>query len=324
MLSFLQAKGANGAPRKSNTKQQTSTSPSEPKVSPGNKRPSGGGRTKGERGGKKAKKTEIKEEQEEKTTASGGQRPKNSKRRSIASKISYKEESNSEGENDEGGLSDEEEFKMSSEEEDSAESEHEAKSTKKGKRRGKADETISKSRAAQKRKSGGGKQRVKEEEQDSEENEEDCEVGEGTPSNVTKSGSGKKKAGPGEDEWLEVYLEKTSSWVCVDVEHGVDLPHLCSQNATAPVTYVLSVDGDGFVKDLGRKYDPTWMTSSRKRRVDDEWWEETLEPFLGPEDERDRKEDKEVTSSSVQYYVLYVFKLKKFPSASKQLPVSTH
>lgn len=193
---------------------------------------------------------------------------------------------------------------MSSEEGDSAESENEAKSTKKGKRRGKADATISKSRAAQKRKSGGGKQLVKEEEQDSEENEEDCEVGEGTPSNASKRRSGKKKAGPGEDEWLEVYLEKTSSWVCMDVEHGVGLPHLCSQNATVPVTYVLSVDGDGFVKDLGRKYDPTWMTSSRKRRVDDEWWEETLEPFLGPEDERDRKEDKEVTSCSVQYYVL--------------------
>lgn len=276
-----------------------------PKVSPGSKRPSGGGRTKGDRGGKKAKRTEIKEEQEEKTAASGGQRPKNSKRRSIASKISYKEESNSEEENDEGGLSDEEEFKMSSEEEDSGESENEANSAKKGKRRGKADATISKSRTTEKRKSGGGKQLVKEEEQDSEENEEDCEVREGTPSNVTKRRSGKKKVGPGEDEWLEVYLEKTSSWVCLDVEHGVGLPHLCSQNATAPVTYVLSVDGDGFVKDLGRKYDATWMTSSRKRRVDDEWWEETLEPFLGPEDERDRKEDKEVTLCSVQYYVSY-------------------
>lgn len=107
------------------------------------------------------------------------------------------------------------------------------------------------------------------------------------------------------DEWLEVYLEKTSSWVCVDVEHGVAQPHLCSRNATAPMTYVVSVDGDGFVKDLGRKYDPTWMTSSRKRRVDEEWWEETLEPFLGPEDERDRKEDKEVKQRT-SLYCLFV------------------
>uniref|UniRef100_A0A8C4DPP9 Xeroderma pigmentosum, complementation group C n=1 Tax=Dicentrarchus labrax TaxID=13489 RepID=A0A8C4DPP9_DICLA len=240
------------------------TSSPEPKVSPGTKRPAGGGKTRGDRGGKKAKRKEIKEEdeeEEEKIITSGGQRPKNSKRRSIASKVSYKEESNSEGENEEKGLSDEEEFQATSEEEDSADSESEAKSTKK--------------------KTGTGKSKAK-------------VTNKGTTSNGTKRRSGKKKEGLGADEWLEVYLEKTSTWICVDVEHGVGMPQLCSQNATAPVTYVVSVDGDGFLKDLGRKYDPTWMTSSRKRRVDEEWWEETLEPFLGPEDERDKKEEKEL------------------------------
>lgn len=124
--------------------------------------------------------------------------------------------------------------------------------------------------------------------------EEDADEEEGAAGNGTKRRSGRKNDGPRADEWLEVYLVKTSSWVCVDTERGVGMPHLCSQNATAPITYVVSVDGDGFVKDLGRKYDPTWLTSSRKRRVDEEWWEETLQPFLGPEDERDMKEEKEV------------------------------
>lgn len=253
-MSFIQGKGAKtspGAPKKSSTSQETSkTTSSKPKVSSGTKRPAGEGKVKGDRGGKKAKKKEIKEEdeEEEKALTSGGQRPKNSKRRSIASKVSYKEESNSEGEQEEEGLSDEE-FQATSEE-DSEDSEGGAKSTK-------------------------GKK------------------GKGKSKNTAKRG-GKKKEGPGADEWLEVYLEKTSSWVCVDVEHGVGMPHLCSKNATAPVTYVVSVDGDGFVKDLGRKYDPTWLTSTRKRRVDEDWWEETLEPLLGPEDERDRREDKEV------------------------------
>uniref|UniRef100_A0A8C4DQC6 Xeroderma pigmentosum, complementation group C n=1 Tax=Dicentrarchus labrax TaxID=13489 RepID=A0A8C4DQC6_DICLA len=276
-MTHVGAKTAAGAPGKSNKGQGTSkTSSPEPKVSPGTKRPAGGGKTRGDRGGKKAKRKEIKEEdeeEEEKIITSGGQRPKNSKRRSIASKVSYKEESNSEGENEEKGLSDEEEFQATSEEEDSADSESEAKSTKK--------------------KTGTGK-KVKEENQEWEEEGEDEEDEEGTTSNGTKRRSGKKKEGLGADEWLEVYLEKTSTWICVDVEHGVGMPQLCSQNATAPVTYVVSVDGDGFLKDLGRKYDPTWMTSSRKRRVDEEWWEETLEPFLGPEDERDKKEEKEL------------------------------
>lgn len=296
-ISFLQAKGARtsaGAPEKSNTSKESSkTNSPEPKISPGTKRPAGGRTIKGDVGGKKAKKKEKDEEEEKKVVVSGGQRPKNSKRRSVASKVSYKEESNSEGEED-GGLSDEDEFQATSED-DSEDSESGVKSKKGNKGKGKAKGTHSRNTAAPKRRSSGGKKQVKDEE-DGDLEEEEEEGGEGTTSNGTKRRSGAKREGPGADEWLEVYLEKTASWVCVDVDHGVGVPQLCYRNATTPVTYVVSVDGDGFVKDLGKKYDPTWMTSSRKRRVDDDWWEETLEPFLGPEDEKDIKEDKEVTS----------------------------
>lgn len=284
---FLQDKAAAAAtPAKSDTKQETSKrSPSESKVSPGNKRPSAGGKSKGGSGGKRAKKAEVKEEETAK--GPGGQRPKNSKRRSVASKVSYKEDSDSDGEQ----LSDKEFEAKSEEEEDSTDSESEAKSRKQktGKARGKQKGTVEK-----KRSSSGDKKSAQDEDQEGEEDDDFEEDRGATRGGKAKPRNSKKREGPGLDEWLEVYLEKTSSWVCVDVEHGVAVPQLCSRNATAPMTYVVSVDGDGFVKDLGRKYDPTWMTSSRKRRVDEEWWEETLEPFQGPEDERDRKEDKEV------------------------------
>uniref|UniRef100_A0A672G143 Xeroderma pigmentosum, complementation group C n=1 Tax=Salarias fasciatus TaxID=181472 RepID=A0A672G143_SALFA len=264
------------------------TNSPEPTVSPGTKRPAAGGKVSGERGGKKAKRKEKKGGDEEEPAApSGGQRPKNTKRRSVASKVSYKEESNSEGENEEeGGLSDEE-FEAASDD-DSDDFESSSKDTKGKKGKGKGKSKVSS--VASKRRSSGGKKQQEEKEWEEEEEEEET-TGNGE---VGKRKSGNKKKGPGADEWLEVYLEKTSSWVCVDVEHGVGVPHLCSRNATAPVTYVVSVDDDGFVKDLGKKYDPTWMTSSRKRRVDEEWWEETLQPFLGPEDEKDKKEDKEL------------------------------
>lgn len=223
------------------------------------------------------------EKDEEKSLTLAGQKPKNSKRRSIASKVSYKEESCSGA--DETPVSDDD-FQVASGDECSVDSENEARSTKKaaGKRKSKSDRT--KHNTAQKQQGGKPKQ---------EEEEEEVDEGAGTAiRNGAKRRSGQKKGGPGDDEWLEVYLTKTSSWVCVDVDHGIGKPHLCSQNATSPVTYVVSVDGDGFLKDLGRKYDPTWMTLSRKRRVDEDWWEETLTPFMGPEDEKDKKEEKEV------------------------------
>uniref|UniRef100_A0A3Q2XL55 Xeroderma pigmentosum, complementation group C n=1 Tax=Hippocampus comes TaxID=109280 RepID=A0A3Q2XL55_HIPCM len=262
----------------SHTSQWDTSSP-EKKVSPGSKRSAERAKIDGDRGGKKAKRKPSQGEEEEgaeKMMSPGGPRPKNSKRRSIASKVSYREESNSDSEEE---LSDED-FQVSPEE-DSDDSEIGTKSAKgvKGKDSRKSKDINDTKNIAQKKKSSVGKN-------------EDGEKG--LAASKPKRQSAKKNNGVGADEWLEVFVDKTSSWVCVDVEHGVGVPHLCSQNATRPVTYVVGVDGDGFVKDLGRKYDPTWMTSSRKRRVEEEWWEETLQPFLRPEDERDAKEDKEM------------------------------
>lgn len=307
-LPSLQEKAAAAAsdatPAKSNTNLGTSkSSPSESKISPGNKRPSARGKGKGDGGGKKARKTEVKEE--ETVKGAGGQRPKNSKRRSVASKVSYREDSDSNREQ----LSDEE-FEAKSEDEDSTDSEGEAKSRKQktAQARGKQKVAVDK-----KRRSSGEKKSTQDEDQEREEDDDFEEERGATRGSKSKPRNSKKREGPGLDEWLEVYLEKTSSWVCVDVEHGVSVPHLCSRNATAPMTYVVSVDGDGFVKDLGRKYDPTWMTSSRKRRVDEEWWEETLEPFQGPEDERDKKEDKEVKRhpSACLCFLFFLFGVPK-------------
>lgn len=291
-LSFSQGKGAAGPSGKSNTNQEKKGTDS--KRSPGNKRPIKEGKSKTDRGGKKAKRTveerEAEEKDVEKSTTLAGQRPKNSKRRSIASKVSYKEESSSGA--DEKPASDDD-FQAPSEEECSVDSESEVKATKgaAGKRKSKSDWT--RTNTAQKRHKSGGK--LKHDSQELEEKKETEEEGGGTTvRSGAKRRSWQKKGAPGDDEWLEVYLAKTSSWICADVNHGIGKPHLCSQSATSPVTYVVSVDGDGFVKDLGRKYDPTWMTLSRKRRVDEEWWEETLTPFMGPEDEKDKKEEKEV------------------------------
>lgn len=294
-LIYLQGKGAGrstGVLEEGHANQEIfKTNSSEPKVSPGTKRP-GGDVKEGRGGGKKAKKKETKdkpEEEAEKATQTREHIRKVQKRCSASSKVCYKEETDSEEEGEE--FHDDEEYQVTSEE-DTEEAESEAKTTKSNKGKGKSkDKGINNKKTASERRSGGGKKTVKDGDRQWEEEE-------GISSNRTKRRSGVKKEGSGADEWLEVYLEKTSSWICVDVDHGVGMPHLCAQSATSPLTYVVSVDGDGSLKDLGRKYDPTWMTSTRKRRVDEDWWEETLEPFLGTEDERDIKEDKEVHTTA--------------------------
>ncbi|KAM4799843.1 DNA repair protein complementing XP-C cells [Urocitellus parryii] len=99
---------------------------------------------------------------------------------------------------------------------------------------------------------------------------------------------------PGVDQWLEVFCERESRWVCVDCVHGVvGQPLACYRFATRPVAYVVGIDSDGWVRDVTQRYDPAWMTATRKCRVDPEWWAETLRPYQSPQLDRDKKEDSE-------------------------------
>ncbi|XP_075039788.1 DNA repair protein complementing XP-C cells isoform X2 [Mixophyes fleayi] len=99
----------------------------------------------------------------------------------------------------------------------------------------------------------------------------------------------------GSDQWVEVYLEKDEKWVCVDcVRRAVNQPPLCFKAATKPVTYVVGIDSSGQVKDVTQRYDPEWMTGTRKRRVDPEWWQETLRPYRSTGPKREDREDVEL------------------------------
>ncbi|XP_050814324.1 DNA repair protein complementing XP-C cells isoform X2 [Gopherus flavomarginatus] len=98
----------------------------------------------------------------------------------------------------------------------------------------------------------------------------------------------------GTDQWLEIFVEREDRWVCVDCVRGiVGQPSLCFKYATKPVSYIVGIDSNGHVKDITQRYDPAWMTSTRKCRVDPQWWEDTLEPYRSPFVEREKKEERE-------------------------------
>ncbi|KAL4669873.1 hypothetical protein H8959_008427 [Pygathrix nigripes] len=103
-----------------------------------------------------------------------------------------------------------------------------------------------------------------------------------------------KRSIAGADQWLEVFCEQEEKWICVDCVHGVvGQPLTCYRYATKPVTYVVGIDSDGWVRDVTQRYDPAWMTVTRKCRVDAEWWAETLRPYQSPFMDREKKEDLE-------------------------------
>ncbi|XP_004702426.1 DNA repair protein complementing XP-C cells [Echinops telfairi] len=103
-----------------------------------------------------------------------------------------------------------------------------------------------------------------------------------------------KRKPAGVDQWLEVFCEQEEKWVCVDCVHGVvDQPLTCYRYATKPMTYVVGIDNDGCVRDVTQRYDPAWMTVTRKGRVESTWWADTLRPYQSPLVDREKKEELE-------------------------------
>ncbi|KAG7190780.1 hypothetical protein KM043_006851 [Ampulex compressa] len=77
--------------------------------------------------------------------------------------------------------------------------------------------------------------------------------------------------------WAEVYLESEESWICVSV---MDTKVHCAteiyKKAKSPVLYIVAWNYDGFIKDVTRRYCPQWLTVTRKQRIEEKWWTETL------------------------------------------------
>ncbi|XP_030061519.1 DNA repair protein complementing XP-C cells isoform X2 [Microcaecilia unicolor] len=202
---------------------------------------------------------------------------KNNRRRRVASKVSYVEESRSEDSSDS-------DFQFSESEDSNI-----------------SDGEYGKSSRVQKRSS--GTQKINAARQS---------VGKAKPSAETAEQTSSKKrnkivssdeeeevrvtaVAEGTDQWVEVFLERDSKWACIDCIHGVvGQPQLCYKLATKPVMYIVGIDNGGYTKDVTQRYDTVWMTSTRKRRIDPEWWRETLEPYRSPFTESEKKEDLEL------------------------------
>ena len=96
--------------------------------------------------------------------------------------------------------------------------------------------------------------------------------------------------------WVEVFLNKEKKWIPVDVLSGrINNTSDIESRLAKPVMYVLAVNMKGLVKDVTRRYSSNYLTQARKQRVDENWFGETLRPWL---DRDNKKEDNELIKKS--------------------------
>ncbi|XP_017877259.1 DNA repair protein complementing XP-C cells homolog [Ceratina calcarata] len=83
-----------------------------------------------------------------------------------------------------------------------------------------------------------------------------------------------------QDIWAEIYLESESNWICVSLmDEKVQCVDHVYKKATKPVLYVVAWNSNGLIKDVTRRYCPQWLMVTRKQRVDEKWWKETISPW---------------------------------------------
>ncbi len=57
---------------------------------------------------------------------------------------------------------------------------------------------------------------------------------------------------------------------------------------------------DGCIKDVTKRYAANWFSHTRKLRVDDNWWMESIEPFRPLNAHRDEQEDLKIRATLLQ------------------------
>ncbi|KAM6121190.1 DNA repair protein complementing XP-C cells isoform 2-T2 [Pterocles gutturalis] len=219
-------------------------------------------------------------------------RPKNNRRRRVASKVCYKEESDS----DEGSGSD---FEVSEEESDISDEDFETTSKRQRSSLGsqKSKQTAIKSPKSETSESRLSRNSYGAEPRPAKSTAPGLPHAQKKRNKIISSDEDDEREvrkATGTDQWLEVFLECKDKWVCVDCVHGnIGQPQLCFTYATKPLSYIVGFDNDGNIRDVTQRYDPVWMTATRKSRVDPEWWEDTLQPYKSPHVEREKKEENE-------------------------------
>ncbi|XP_076168453.1 DNA repair protein complementing XP-C cells homolog isoform X1 [Ptiloglossa arizonensis] len=80
-----------------------------------------------------------------------------------------------------------------------------------------------------------------------------------------------------QDIWAEVYLESEESWICVSImDEKIHCVAEVYKKAKKPVLYVVAWNSENLIKDVTKRYCAHWLTVTRKQRIDEKWWLQTL------------------------------------------------
>lgn len=95
-----------------------------------------------------------------------------------------------------------------------------------------------------------------------------------------------------QDIWAEVYVESKGCWICINVvDANVDCVTEIYKKASKPVLYVIAYNSERLIKDVTRRYCPQWLSVTRKQRIDEKWWIETLSYWKEKETAISKQED---------------------------------
>ncbi|XP_015175417.1 PREDICTED: DNA repair protein complementing XP-C cells homolog [Polistes dominula] len=93
--------------------------------------------------------------------------------------------------------------------------------------------------------------------------------------------------------WLEVYVESEENWISVNImDEKVHCVNELYKAASKPVLYVIAWNMDGTLRDVTRRYCPHWLTVTRKQRIDENWFKDTLHPWKEKKSAISEAEDK--------------------------------
>lgn len=102
--------------------------------------------------------------------------------------------------------------------------------------------------------------------------------------------------------WIELFDEKNKRWFPIDFFNDIyDDNQAIVTKIPLEISYIIAVDNDDYINEVTPRYATDWVSHAmKKRRIDDDWWNETMKilgrPNFSKFDDADKKEFDEILS----------------------------
>lgn len=94
--------------------------------------------------------------------------------------------------------------------------------------------------------------------------------------------------------WIEIFDKAKKKWICFDFVNDIKNDSFSiGSHLGMDISYILAIDNDDYISEVTQRYASDWVSyAMKKRRIEDDWWQNTLTMLKRGNDSQYEEADK--------------------------------